>query len=111
MINIHTSICWNITNNELHIYTDGGRCTRPLFIVDKETKKGKQTNKLRINDSDLEMIDNKDYRWNNLVLKSLNKFNNMKYSDITKQDIEDLPPPNDFDIVNTSGHKFLCCMK
>jgi DNA-directed RNA polymerase II subunit RPB2 len=89
VINIHTSICWNITNNELHIYTDGGRCTRPLFIVDKETKRGKQVNKLRITDKDLEMVDSKDYRWNNLVLKSLNKFNTLKYSDITKQDIEE----------------------
>ena len=48
VINIHTAICWNITNNELHIYTDGGRCTRPLFIVDKEMKKGKPVNKIRI---------------------------------------------------------------
>ena len=36
---------------------------------------------------------------------ALNKKSTME--DQFKQDIEDLPPPNDFDIVNMSGHKFL----
>ena len=34
VLNIHTAICWNITNNELHIYTDGGRLMRPLYYLE-----------------------------------------------------------------------------
>ena len=89
VLNIHTAICWNITNNELHIYTDGGRCTRPLFIVDQNVKKGKKHNELRITKEDVEKINSKDYKWNNLVLKSLNKFNNLKYNEISKQNVEE----------------------
>ena len=89
VLNIHTSICWNINNNELHIYTDGGRCTRPLFIVDQIEKKGKTENSLRVTEDDIKKIINKEYKWNNLVLKSLNKFNDMKYCELTKKNIEE----------------------
>lgn len=89
VLNIHTSICWNITNNELHIYTDGGRCTRPLFIVDQNNKNKKMYNELRITTDDIKRINNGEYKWNNLILKSLNKFNNMKYGDISRQEIEE----------------------
>ena len=94
VLNIHTSICWNITNNELHIYTDGGRCCRPLFIVDqnknpRKLSSDKHINELRITKEDIDKINNGEYKWNNLVLKSLNNFNNMKYSDISKQNIEE----------------------
>ena len=34
VINPYTSISWNMYSNELNIYTDGGRCTSPLLIVD-----------------------------------------------------------------------------
>ena len=33
-INIYTSISWIININELWIYTDGGRLSRPLYIVE-----------------------------------------------------------------------------
>jgi DNA-directed RNA polymerase beta subunit len=36
VINIYTSVVWNFTNNELLISTEGGRCVRPLFIVDND---------------------------------------------------------------------------
>ena len=37
-INIYSSVSYNDIMNELYVYTDAGRCTRPLFIV----KNGKQ---------------------------------------------------------------------
>lgn len=38
MINIFTSISWNIFAKTINILTEDGRCTRPLLIVDKETQ-------------------------------------------------------------------------
>ena len=64
IINIYTSICWSRTLREIHIYTDGGRCMRPLYIVDN--------NKLRISQEDITKLRNKEYTWNNLLLKSIN---------------------------------------
>ena len=64
VINIFTSVSFNYELNELIIQTDSGRCCRPLYIVDN--------NKLRIKKSDIEKIKNKEYNWNNLILKSIN---------------------------------------
>ena len=36
-INIYTGIVWNILNNEICICTEGGRCVRPLYIIDEVT--------------------------------------------------------------------------
>ena len=33
-INVYTSIVWNLYNNEINICTEGGRCIRPLVIVE-----------------------------------------------------------------------------
>jgi len=38
MINIFTSVSWNIIGKSINILTDEGRCTRPLLIVDKESQ-------------------------------------------------------------------------
>lgn len=34
VINVYTSVVWNIQNNEVSISTEGGRCVRPLLIVE-----------------------------------------------------------------------------
>ena len=31
IIHNHTSISWNIKNNEFYVFTDGGRIIRPVF--------------------------------------------------------------------------------
>ena len=33
IINIYTSITWNTTHNIIYIYSDEGRCVRPLFVI------------------------------------------------------------------------------
>ena len=77
IINIYTSLSWYITTNELFIYTDGGRCIRPLYIVDnKEVKKG-IVNELRIQKEDIERLKKGKFGWNNLLLKSLNNINSL----------------------------------
>jgi DNA-directed RNA polymerase beta subunit len=39
-INVYTSVVWNVQRNELHVNTEGGRCVRPLFVVDEVGKIG-----------------------------------------------------------------------
>lgn len=31
--NVQTSVCWNIFKDEIYVCTEGGRCVRPLYIV------------------------------------------------------------------------------
>ena len=38
VINIYTSISWNILKNFINISTEGGRCVRPVFIVNDGTE-------------------------------------------------------------------------
>ena len=45
IININTSISWNIKSNEFHIFTDSGRIIRPVFYL-KTNDKGDKYNEL-----------------------------------------------------------------
>jgi DNA-directed RNA polymerase II subunit RPB2 len=63
-INIYTSIVFDYNLNQIIIMTDSGRCTRPLFVV--------ENNSLKITQDDFEKIRNKQYNWNNLLVKTLN---------------------------------------
>ena len=59
-INIYTGICWNIENRIIKIYTDAGRLTRPLYIVDS-------SNKLRITNEYYEKFKETNYSFNFLI--------------------------------------------
>ena len=59
LINLFTSISWNIDNNEISILTDGGRCCRPLYIV--------KDNKLILTPDILSKLDSKEIKWDNLI--------------------------------------------
>jgi DNA-directed RNA polymerase II subunit RPB2 len=74
VINIYTSITFNIYMNEINVFTDGGRCCRPLYIVDN--------NSLRIHKEHIYKLSTKLYNWNNLILGSLNTTNNIKFDPI-----------------------------
>ena len=63
-INIYTSVSFNRFLNEINIFTDAGRCCRPLYIVDN--------NNLRINKDDIRKIRLGEFTFDNLILKSLN---------------------------------------
>ncbi len=65
IINIHTSIVWKIDDNSIEIYTDAGRCTRPLYII--------KNNNFVITNEDIKKIDNGLLKWNNLIVGSLNE--------------------------------------
>ena len=66
-INPFISIAWNIQNTEIHIFSDAGRACRPLHIIDN--------NKLRITEEDIKKLEKGHYKWNNLIIGSLNQIN------------------------------------
>ena len=59
LINIFTSISWNIMENEIQLLTDGGRCARPLYIL--------ENNKPLIDKSLLEQIRQNKKNWFSLI--------------------------------------------
>lgn len=63
IINPYCSISVNYCNNEIYIYTDGGRLVRPLLIV--------KDNKLLINKNHIDLIKQKKYKWKNLMIGNL----------------------------------------
>ena len=79
VFNIYSSISFNYEMNEIRVFTDSGRCCRPLYILDN--------NKLRITKKDIKCLQNLDYSWDNLLLKSLNS--NIIFSDCTDNNISE----------------------
>ena len=65
-INVYTSIVWNFQNNEISISTEGGRCVRPLFVVDNS--KGYPS--CRLTASTLKDIKSGKKTWTQLVTGS-----------------------------------------
>jgi DNA-directed RNA polymerase II subunit RPB2 len=66
VINVYTSVVWNFKNNEILISTEGGRCVRPLFIVDND--KGYPC--CRLNKATLSKVRNGKLSWRELVTGS-----------------------------------------
>jgi DNA-directed RNA polymerase II subunit RPB2 len=58
-LNIYTSISYNNTLNEMYVFTDAGRCTRPLFTIDE--------GKCNITTERYQKILKGEYTWNNLI--------------------------------------------
>ena len=79
VIHIHTSIVWKHLDRVIELYTDAGRCTRPLYIVKK--------NNLMITNEHLDKIDRGTIGWKNMILGSLND-GGVKHKPITEGVIE-----------------------
>ena len=73
-INIYTGIIWHILIKELHICTEGGRCVRPLYIVDENKN-------IRLNEETAK------YSWQDLVI---GKHQNVDDSVIEFMDVEEV---------------------
>ena len=58
VINIFTSIVFNIDMNEIVIFTDAGRCCRPHIVENKN---------LKITKSHIHRLENGSYKWKNLL--------------------------------------------
>jgi DNA-directed RNA polymerase II subunit RPB2 len=72
IINIFTSIAWHIQDMEIQILTDGGRCTRPFYIVD-------DGNKLRMNDEIMKQIEKDEKGWFDILQGSTLKKGALDY--------------------------------
>ena len=77
LINIFTSISWNIKSMEINILTDGGRCCRPLYHM--------ESNNILVNNSMTNDLKSNKIDWTNLVFgfsnkKSINDYYNCEYN-------------------------------
>ena len=63
VINPFTSVSFNPDLNEINLFTDAGRCCRPLYIVDDSS--------LRIKKGHIQKIITRKYDWPNLIIGSL----------------------------------------
>ena len=61
LIPLYNSIYWNIRRNEIHISTDAGRMTRPIFYVDENRKLSYESK------DSMTKIVNRDYKWDQLL--------------------------------------------
>jgi DNA-directed RNA polymerase II subunit RPB2 len=59
IINIFTSVFWNMRFNEIYISTDGGRCCRPLAVV--------HDNRILLNKKHISDLKEKKITWKHLV--------------------------------------------
>ena len=80
ILNVFTSISWDSFLNEINIFTDGGRCCRPLYVL--------EDNKFKITSEQIEKLKSKKINWNNLIVGSLNEKNSKKPNDIKEGVIE-----------------------
>ena len=69
IINIYNSIVWKINENVIEIYTDAGRCSRPLYILND--------NKFRIDKILINKLEKGIINWNNLLVGSLNNVDHL----------------------------------
>ena len=108
IIHIHTGIVWKYTLHMIEIYTDAGRCSRPLYIV--------KNNKLVITNDYLDKIDKGVIGWRNLIIGSLNEKNSIEnkikegvieFIDVQEQD-QCLIAVNDKRLYKKNKHNFSC---
>jgi DNA-directed RNA polymerase beta subunit len=59
IINVYTSIYWNVYRNEIWVCTEAGRCLRPVIIVDN--------NRLRLTRDNIDTLRSKNTTWMDLV--------------------------------------------
>ena len=94
VIPIYISISFDYENNEIHIFSDSGRLSRPIYYVDKtKTKTKKQISGFEY----LKKMKNQtDITWNNIISGFLPKVQQDKIDTINKlyniQEIQELYP-------------------
>jgi DNA-directed RNA polymerase beta subunit len=72
-INIYTSVCWKHNLNEIHMCTEGGRCVRPLFVI--------EDNKAVV-EGFLDQINEKKLGWNEINMSGI-----VEYIDVEEANV------------------------
>lgn len=82
VINIYTSVAWNIIKKEINICTEAGRCIRPLYIVNNNAI---NTEKLKNSDKWLDLLTTDDPVIEYMDVEECNhSLIAMKYNDLSK---------------------------
>ena len=58
---VYTSLSFGIEYNEIYIYTDAGRLTRPLYYIDKQGDKGSKEKRTESDDSEVHTLNKSSY--------------------------------------------------
>ena len=74
-INMEVSVVRDIRDRELRLFTDSGRCCRPLFIVEEETQR------LHLNRSHLSQLSSGEMDWDTLVASGV-----VEYVDVEEEE-------------------------
>ena len=74
-IPIEVSVTWQIRDKEIQIWSDPGRCLRPLYIVDIESQE------LKLTREHIDMIANKEWTFDDLVTNGLIEFIDVEEED------------------------------
>lgn len=60
-INVYTGVVWNIPEKEIAICTEGGRCVRPLYVV--------QNNRVSVTSSMMALLQKSEVTWQDLLVE------------------------------------------
>ena len=74
IIHIYTSISINTFRNTIDIFTDGGRCIRPLYII--------KNNKFKITDEIYNHLKKNNMNWKNILLNSIQNDPYIEFVDV-----------------------------
>lgn len=99
LIHIHTAIVWKIRDNIIELYTDAGRCTRPIYVV--------KNNNLVISNKIIKQLENREINWNNLISGSLNSATTSDQSNISEGVIEFIDVQEEDNCMISMNHKLL----
>jgi len=106
IISIYTSIIWNYKLNYIAVCSDGGRCSRPLYIIGDNDITSHSNN---INDLN---FNNENYNWDQIISPKLLVGGNQKpiieYLDIEEENAN-MIAMNHTDLVNNSSE--VVCMQ
>jgi len=108
IIPVYTSVSFDYENNEIYIYTDGGRLIRPVYYLDK--KQINDFGKVSIERKEiLDKILSGDFTWDEIVsgFKKKNEATDFNYKNNKLYDLEELYPDlNTIEKIETNLEKY-----
>jgi DNA-directed RNA polymerase II subunit RPB2 len=102
---IEVSVVWDMRDRELRLYSDAGRCCRPLFIVENQKLKIKRSHVNRLVSKELDE-NGERYSWTHLVSEGLVEFidTNEEETSMIAMHVEDLAADYSFTYTHCEIH-------